>query len=172
MIKFLLVITLIFALVIVVIVIIPFIDLNSNIKDTLKFLEITDWEIIQNEGEPLFLSVMVLENIPKTLERNYVGYGFGWFYEDSEKLYGYATNIHSDKWHTESVTIDNTKQFCVDDAKSVISNVVINQNKIKVIIEQNNLTDFDRIISYEITKEDSCHLGFGVKIIEQHKLRK
>jgi hypothetical protein len=166
------VITLIFALVIAVIAITYFLDLNSDMKDTLKFLEITDWEIIQNEDEPLFFLVISSENIPQTLKTKYVGYGFGWLYKDSEKLYGYTTIIHFDKWHTESITIDDSKQFCIDNAEFVISNVIINQNKIKVIVEQSDLTDFDRIISYEIIKDDTCHLGFGGKIIEQHELRK
>ncbi len=171
MIKFLLIITLIFAIVITVIAITYFLDLNSDMKDTLKFLEIADWEIIQNEDEPLFFLIMSSENIPQTLETKYVGYGFGWLQKDSEKLHGYTTNIHSDKWHTESITIDDSKQFCLDNAEFVISNVMINQNKIKVIVEQSDLTYFDRIISYEIIKDDTCHLGLGGRIIEQHELR-
>ena len=45
------------------------------------------------------------------------------------------------KWYTKSIVIDNSKQFCFDDAELVTSNVVINQNEIKVIIKQNNSTE-------------------------------
>ena len=44
---------------------------------------------------------------------------------------------------------------------------MIDQNKVNVIVEQNNSTDFDRIISYEIIKDNSCHLGLAGKIIDE-----
>ena len=90
-----------------------------------------------------------------------------------EKLNRHTTNIHSNsKQHTESITIDNAKQFCFDDAKLVESNVIINQNKINVIVEQNDSTNFDKIISYEIIKDDNCHLGYAGKIIDEYKIIK
>ena len=93
--------------------------------------------------------------------------------ESSEKLHGYTTNIHSDsKWHTESIIINNAKQFCFDDAELVISNVMIDQNKIKVIVEQSDSTYFDKIISYEIIKDNNCHLGYAGKIIDEYKIIK
>ena len=145
----------------------------AGFEDTQEFLKITNYEIIQNENSPLFLSVMVSEKIPEKLDTNYLGYGFGWFNESSEKLYGYTTNIHSEsKWHTESIVINDTRQFCFDDAELVISNVMINQNKINVIVEQYDSTDFDRIISYETIKDSNCHLGFAGKIIDEYKIRK
>ena len=141
----------------------------TDFKDTQKFLEITDYEIIQKENSPLFLSVTVSENIPPVFDVN--NYGFGWLGYDSEKLSGYTTNIHSDsKWHTESITINDVKQFCFDDAKLVISNVIINENKINVIIEQSDTTNFDRVISYQIVKDDNCHLGFAGIIIDEYKI--
>ena len=155
---------------IVMIVIIYFV--GFDIESNQKILEITDYEIIQNENSPLFLSVMVSENIPERLGTNYLGYGYGWLSEDSEKLYGYTTSIHSDsKWHIELITIDNARQFCFDDAELVIiSNVVINQNKINVIVEQNDSTIFDKIISYEIIKDNNCHFGYAGKIIDEYKV--
>jgi len=68
--------------------------------------------------------------------------------------------------------IDNARQFCFDDAELVISNVMIDQNKVNVIVEQYDSTDFDRIISYEIIKDNNCHVGFAGKIIDEYKFRK
>ena len=90
--------------------------------------------------------------------------------EDSEKLSEYISNIHSDsKWHAESIVINDAKQFCFDDAK-VASNVMINQNKINVVVNQYDSTDFDRVISYDIIKDDSCHLGCAGIIIDEYKI--
>ena len=126
--------------------------------------------IIANESSPLFLSVIVSENIPEKTGINNSGYGFVWLSENSGKLYGYTINTHTDsKWHTESIVINNIQQFCFDDAKLVKSNVTIDQNKINVIIEQYDSTDFDRIISFGILKDSNCHLGFAGKIIDEYK---
>ena len=67
------------------------------------------------------------------------------------------------KTDTESITIDN--------AELVISNVMIDQNKINVIIEQYDSTNFDKIISFEIVN-NNYHLGFAGKIIDEHKIKK
>ena len=56
----------------IIIVIIYF----AGFGDTGKFLEIIDYEIIANENSPLFLSVMVSENIPEKTGINNSGYGF------------------------------------------------------------------------------------------------
>ena len=79
---------------IAIVIAIIYVGSSTDIENAQKFLEITDWDF-QNENSPLFLSVMVSENIPKKLEAGYVGYGFAWLSESSEKLYGYTTNIHS-----------------------------------------------------------------------------
>ena len=148
-----------------------FADSNENAQ---KFLDITDYNIIQNQNSPLFLSVMVSEKIPEILETDYQGYGFALLNSDGEKLDGYFSNIHLDSiaptWHTESIIIDDAKQFCFDDAEFVISNVMIQENNIKVIVEQNDMRYFDRIISYEIIKDSNCHLGYAGKIIDEYKL--
>ena len=60
------------------------------------------------------------------------------------------------------------KQFCFNDAK-VTSDVIINQNKINVV-NQYDSTDFDRVISCEIIKDDSCHLEFAVIVIDEYKI--
>ena len=137
-----------------------------------QFLDIIDYNIIQNENGLLFLSVMVSEKIPELLETDYQGFGFGWLNKDGEKLNGYISNIHLDSiapaWHTELITIDDAKQFCFDDAKFVISKVSIQENNIKVIVEQNDMEYFDRIISYEIIKDNNCHLGYAGKIIDEY----
>ncbi len=128
-------------------------------------LEIIDYEIIVDENSPLFLSIMVSENIS---EINNSGYGFAWLTENSGKLNGYTTNTHSDSaWHTESISIDDEKQFCFDDAKLIISNVKVEENKINVTLEQYDLTNFDRVISFENIRDDNCHLGFAGKIIDE-----
>ena len=148
--------------IVVVIGIIYFIGFENSEK-----LEITDYEIIANDSNPLFLSVMISENISE-IGINNSGYGFAWLSESSGKLNGYTTNTHSDsQWHTESITIDNAKQFCFDDAILIKSNVKVDQNKINVIIEQYDLTNFDRVISFNIIRDDNCHLGFAGKIVDE-----
>ena len=141
--------------------------------DTIRFLDIIDHNIIQNENGLLFLSAMALEKIPEISETNYQGFGFGWLNKDGEKLSGYISNIHLDSiapiWHTELITINDTRQFCFDDAEFVISNVMIQENNIKVIVEQNDMRYFDRVISYEIIKDSNCHLGYAGKIIDEYK---
>lgn len=148
-----------------------FADSNENAQ---KFLDIIDYNIIQNENGLLVLSSTVLEKIPEITKTDYQGFGFGWLNKDGEKLNGYISNIHLDSiapaWHTEKITIDDAKQFCFDDAEFVISNVMIQENNIKVIVEQNDIKDFDRIISYEIIKDSNCHLGYAGKIIDEYKL--
>ena len=136
-------------------------------EENQKFLEIIDYEIIEDKGSPLFLSVMISQNISE-IGINNSGHGFAWLSENSGKLNGYTTNTHTDsQWHTESITIDNVKQFCFDDARLIISNVTVDQNKINVIIEQYDSTNFDRVISFEIIRDDNCHLGFAGKIIDE-----
>ncbi|MCE2507351.1 MAG: hypothetical protein J4F36_12970 [Nitrosopumilaceae archaeon] len=139
------------------------------IKD--RFLEITDYKIIQDQSAPLFLSVIVSKEIPKTLDTNISGYGFAWFEEKDGTLQGYATNIHSEsKWHTESIKINDAKQFCFDNAELIISNVMIEQNQVKVIVEKSDSTEFDRVISYHIIEDNSCHLGFAGRVIDEYKI--
>ena len=90
--------------------------------------------------------------------------------EDSEKLSGYISNIHFDsKWHTESITIHCKTVLQFNDVK-VASDVIINQNKINVVVNQYDSTDFDRVISDEIIKDDSCHLEFAGIIIDEYKI--
>ena len=139
----------------------------AEFEENQKFLEITDYEIIENENSQLFLSVMVSENIPE-ITINDSGYGFAWLSENSGKLNGYTTNTHTNsQWHTESITIDNVQQFCFDDARLVKSNVTVDQNKINVIVEQYDSINFDRVISFEIIKDNNCHLGLAGKIIDE-----
>ncbi len=89
--------------------------------------------------------------------------------KDWEKLSGYISNIHSNsKWHTESITIHCKTVLQFNDVK-VASNVIINQNKINVV-NQYDSTDFDRVISYEIIKDDSCHLEFTGIVIDEYKI--
>ena len=49
---------------------------------------------------------------------------------------------------------------------------MIDQNKINAVVEQYDSTDFDKIISYEIIKDDNCHLEFAGIIIDEYKFRK
>ena len=144
----------------------------SEDTDSMKFLDIADYEIISNESSPLFLSVTVLQDIPERLEIGNEGYGFGWMLKEDQKLYGYISNIHTgSEWHTEYISIDDAEKFCFDSADLIISKVMIDKNKINVIIEQNDLQDFDRIITYNITKDDNCHYGFAGKIIDEFEIK-
>jgi len=148
-----------------IIAVIYFIWFEGMESDDQGFLDIVDYNIIQIENSPIFLSVTVSDNIPNIQDAQ--NYGYGWLSYDSEKLSGYITNTHADsKWHSESITINDTRQFCFDNIQNVISNVTINKNKIKVVIEKNDSTNFDKVISYEIIEDSNCHLGFAGKIID------
>ena len=49
---------------------------------------------------------------------------------------------------------------------------MIDQNKVNVIVEKYDSTNFDRIISYEIVKDSNCHLRFAGIIIDEYKFKK
>ena len=140
----------------------------SEDTDSDGFLDIADYEIISNDSSPLFLSATVLQNIPERLELGNEGYGFGWMIKEDQKLYGYISNIHTgSEWHTEYISIDDSEKFCFDSADLIISKVMIEKNKINVVIEQNDIPSFDRVITYSITKDDNCHYGFAGEIIDE-----
>ena len=136
-------------------------------NDSYTFLKIIDYEIIQTQGYPLLLSVITSENIPEKKDDSVEGYGFGWF-SKSDVLTGYTLNVHSgsDKWHNESITIQDKENFCFDNAEIIIGNAKIKQNKLSVIIEMNDIENFDRVISFVILKDKNCHLGFAGKVID------
>ena len=149
---------------------IAYFALYSEDKDTVEFLDIVDYDVALNENSPIFLSATANGNIPETLEPGNEGYGFGWFYEESGKLVGYTTNIHQgSSWHTESVSIEDAKTFCFDDVELAISKVMIDENKIDVVVDKQDTAKLDRAMSYQIIKDDSCKFGFAGIIVDEKR---
>ena len=90
---------------------------------------------------------------------------------------GYFANIHQTKnapvnWHSEAVSLSprNETELCIYKVVTVASNVSIIGNQIKVESSSHYAVKLDKVISFEIVKENSCHYGYLVKVLDSKSL--
>ena len=170
---------------IIFIVIISLVDYTPNefeIDKTTGFAgdpsQINEFQIEQENG--LFLTVAAAGIIPQTIEElSYPeGFGYGWigqtYVEEHNFTLGYLANIHpelvgvSGKWHPEAVNLSprNETEFCIDMVVMIGGDVTIAGNQIKVVATPHYAVKLDKVISYELVKDGSCHMGYVLKILD------
>ena len=161
--------TIIFGLLVLFIAIIAITHTPVEPTEDNSFLHISNYEIIAESGKSLFLSVTVDSPIPESK----TDFGYVWLYHNSTT--GYITNIHStDSWHSERISIDinkDTNSFCFDDIIPINSNVMINSTTLNAVIHDSADISFDKVISYTIIPDESCHYGYAGIILDEMVIR-
>jgi len=142
--------------------------------------QINEFQIEQENV--LFLTAITAGIIPQTIEELSTypeGFGYGWigqtYVEETKHNFtlGYLANIHPVggapvNWHPEAVNLSprNETEFCIDSVVTIVGDVTIAGNQIKVVATPHYAVKLDKVISYELVKDGSCHIGYVLKILD------